>query len=340
MRRWEYVEGGASKFWETGSDEAVVTVRYGRCGSEGRTQTKEYGSAEAADAQVAKSIAEKERKGYREVGAPAPSGGGTDAAGRAQPGGAAGDPAAPPDEDTFVMPAGWRRLLHPRRGGVARTPARAQKAQLDAVEARTAEEKAWIQRFLDAPASDAGLVELTRLHLAGSPSPAGAAAVAAIVGLVSPPAGAWADSWVRLGGLPFAARAAVELFLTEAHWTQYGGRREDPWLEPRRHVPQAYWTRSCRPAADRVRMLLAAADEETYRATVEVCPAAGPTPTARSSRPTWRRARPTGSTGSARIPKSPRSGTTPSSPWCSVRSTPRTRPGPSSTGPPSVTAPP
>ncbi|HEY9330769.1 MAG TPA: DUF4132 domain-containing protein [Streptomyces sp.] len=187
-------------------------------------------------------------------------------------GGAGGmdrDPAALPDEDTFVLPAGWQRSLHPRRGGVARTPAPAQQRNLAAVEARTAEEKAWIQEFLDAPGSDAGLVDLTRMHLAGSRSPAGAAAVAAIVGLVSPHAGSWADSWVRLGGLPFAARAVVELFLTEAHWMQIGSKRYDPWLEARTRTPQPYWTETCRPAADRVRALLAAADEDTYRATVE-----------------------------------------------------------------------
>ncbi|WP_393062680.1 DUF4132 domain-containing protein [Streptomyces sp. LN549] len=269
MRRWEYVEGGTSKFWETAANGAVVTVRYGRCGSEGRTQTKEYGSAQAADAQVTKSIAEKERKGYREVGAAVPSAGVAGAASDREPGGAAEDPGALPDEDTLALPVAWQRSLHPRRGGVTRKPAKAQKKQLDAIEARTAEEKAWIQEFLDAPGSDARLVDLTRLHLAGSHSPAGAAAVASIVGLVSPHAGSWADSWVRLCGLPFAARATVELFLTEAHWLQRGSRRYDPWLEARTHTPQAYWTQSCRQAADRVRSLLAAADEETYRATIK-----------------------------------------------------------------------
>lgn len=184
-------------------------------------------------------------------------------------GGVDRDPAVLPDEDTFVLPAAWQRSLNPRRGGVVRTPTRAQQRNLDAVEARTAEEKAWIQEFLDAPGSDAKLVDLTRLHLAGSHSPAGAAAVAAIVGLVSPHAGSWADSWVRLGGLPFAARAVVELFLTEAHWMQSGSKRYDPWLESRTRTPQPYWTESWRPAADRVRSLLAAADTETYRATVE-----------------------------------------------------------------------
>ncbi|MGW5275651.1 WGR domain-containing protein [Streptomyces sp. NPDC004044] len=56
MRRWEYVEGSASKFWETGADGAVVTVRYGRCGSDGRTQRKEYASADAAREQVRRTI--------------------------------------------------------------------------------------------------------------------------------------------------------------------------------------------------------------------------------------------------------------------------------------------
>ncbi|MEU1367018.1 DUF4132 domain-containing protein [Streptomyces sp. NPDC005803] len=274
MRRWEYVEGSASKFWETGADGAVVTVRYGRCGSEGRTQTKEYASAEAADAQVAKSVAEKERKGYREVAAsaPVPSAGrsGTPAGPEeGEAGDASREPAALPDEDIFVLPAGWQRSLHPRRGGVGRAPARAQQRQLDAVEVRTAEERAWIQEFLDAPRSDAGLVDHVRGHLAGSRSPVGAAAVASIVGLTSPGAGHWADSWVRLGGLPFAARATVELFLTEPHWTQRGLKRYDPWLEAHARTPRGYWTDSCRPAADRVRSLLAVADEETYQATIE-----------------------------------------------------------------------
>lgn len=80
-------------------------------------------------------------------------------------GGVDRDPAVLPDEDTFVLPAAWQRSLNPRRGGVVRTPTRAQQRNLDAVEARTAEEKAWIQEFLDAPGSDAKLVDLTRLHL-------------------------------------------------------------------------------------------------------------------------------------------------------------------------------
>lgn len=71
MRRWELVEGTASKFWETGAVGVAVTVRYGRCGSEGRTRTQEYASEEAAHAKVRRTIAEKVRKGYEEVAASA-----------------------------------------------------------------------------------------------------------------------------------------------------------------------------------------------------------------------------------------------------------------------------
>ncbi|WP_405683105.1 DUF4132 domain-containing protein [Streptomyces sp. NBC_00057] len=271
MRRWEYVEGSASKFWETEAEGAVVTVRYGRCGSDGRTQTKEYASAEAASAQVRKTIAEKERKGYREVG------GATVAAGAPSPAAGAGSGAsdaadvtegALPDEDTFELPSAWRRQLHPRRGGVRRSVGKAPQDALDAVERRLSEEREWIGEFLADPRSDNGLVESARAHLAGSPDPVGAAVLAAVVGLYPLTHTAWADSWTEAYGLPFAARAVVELFTVEAHWIQTGRRRYDPWLEAVAARRNGYRTGMHRPAADRVRALLAHTDEETYRATV------------------------------------------------------------------------
>ncbi|MFJ4897599.1 WGR and DUF4132 domain-containing protein [Streptomyces sp. NPDC088727] len=272
MRRWEYAEASASKFWETGADGALVTVRHGRCGSDGRTQTKEYASAEAADAQVARSIAAKERKGYREVEASAGAPRGEGFPAEANPSGSdevTERPGVLPDEDTFVLPARWRRLLHPRRGGLARTPARPQRKALDELSARTAEEAAWIQEFLDAPRSDAGLVDQLRNHLAGSPSPAGAAGLAWIVPPSSPTAATWVDSWVRDHGLPFAARATVELYMVQAHGTQSVHGRSDPWLEALRRPHYSYGSGEQLPEANRVRALLAATDEETYRATVE-----------------------------------------------------------------------
>ncbi|MEE1809046.1 DUF4132 domain-containing protein [Streptomyces sp. BE133] len=281
MRRWEYVEGSASKFWETEAEGAVVTVRYGRCGSDGRTQTKEYASAEAASAQVRKTIAEKEKKGYREVGASAAgtatatgAAAATATAPGAVPGGdTSGLPEAGalalPDEDTFVLPASWRRTLHPRRGGVHRVPGKARQEALGKVEDRIIEETAWIQEFVDAPRSDAGLADHLRAHVAGSPSPVGAVAMASVVRLPVPDS-AWADHWSGRYGLPFAARAAVEMFSVDAHWHQSGHRRSAPRLEALAGPRHSYWARDRRLPMDRVRALLAAADEETYRATVEV----------------------------------------------------------------------
>ncbi|WP_405893948.1 DUF4132 domain-containing protein [Streptomyces sp. NBC_01527] len=267
MRRWEYVEGSASKFWETGADGVLVTVRYGRCGTDGRTRSKEYASADAAQEQVRRTVAEKERKGYREVGgatvaAEAPTRAPTQAADADATAGAL------PDEDTFELPAAWRRRLHPRRGGARRPAGKASQEALDTVERRLSEERGWIAELLAAPPSDDRLVESARAHLAGSPDPVGAAVLAAVVGLHPLTQAAWADSWTEEYGLPFAARAAVELFTVEAHWTQEGTRRYDPWLEALTGPRNGYWTAARRPAADRIRALLANADEETYRSTV------------------------------------------------------------------------
>src|SRR5262245_45032429 len=60
VRRWEFVEGGSDKFWEAAVDGVVVTVRYGRSGTDGREQSKEFPTAEAAQAHFAKTVAEKE----------------------------------------------------------------------------------------------------------------------------------------------------------------------------------------------------------------------------------------------------------------------------------------
>ena len=67
MRRFEFVEGNSSKFWEVQTNENALTVRYGRIGSEGTTKLKEFATAEKAKAEADKLIAEKTGKGYREV---------------------------------------------------------------------------------------------------------------------------------------------------------------------------------------------------------------------------------------------------------------------------------
>ncbi|MCA9616144.1 MAG: WGR domain-containing protein, partial [Myxococcales bacterium] len=67
MRRFELVDGSASKFWEIAQEGETYTVRYGRLGTSGKTQTKDLGDVVKAAEAVAKLIAEKTKKGYAEV---------------------------------------------------------------------------------------------------------------------------------------------------------------------------------------------------------------------------------------------------------------------------------
>ncbi|MFI9628507.1 DUF4132 domain-containing protein [Streptomyces sp. NPDC052042] len=262
MRRWEYVEGTASKFWETGAEGSVVTVRHGRRGSTGRTQTKEYASAEAAAEQMRSSIAEKEKKGYREVGTSQ-----VPAVPTVPDTLPAEAPPVLPDEDTFTLPTRWKQMLLPRRGGFPRVPSGVAPGAFEKIDAEVAEQASWIQRFIDSPDSDRGLAAQLRAHLAGDPTPVGAALLTTIVPL-SLPDSAWAHLWTERYGLPFAARAAAELFSVEATWQQVRSSRTMPQLKVLTRPHHTYWSQNRRPVMDRVRALLAAADEETYRAAV------------------------------------------------------------------------
>ncbi|MEU1529687.1 WGR domain-containing protein [Streptomyces fagopyri] len=55
---------GAHKFYEVGVDGPVVTVRYGRIGAAGQTQTTTFATPEKARSAAAKKVGEKVRKGY------------------------------------------------------------------------------------------------------------------------------------------------------------------------------------------------------------------------------------------------------------------------------------
>ncbi|MCE9545459.1 MAG: DNA ligase [Planctomycetia bacterium] len=67
FRRFELIEGNAAKFWEVVIDGNDVTVRYGRIGTDGQTQTKFFADAAAAEKHAEKLIAEKTKKGYGET---------------------------------------------------------------------------------------------------------------------------------------------------------------------------------------------------------------------------------------------------------------------------------
>ena len=65
MRRFELVAGTSNKYWEVSQSGTEVTVHFGRIGSAGQTQTKDYGTWEDAAERVRKLIAEKPARGLR-----------------------------------------------------------------------------------------------------------------------------------------------------------------------------------------------------------------------------------------------------------------------------------
>ncbi|MEI8256878.1 MAG: WGR domain-containing protein, partial [Deltaproteobacteria bacterium] len=67
MRRFEFNEGTSSKFWEIDVEGSGFTVRYGRIGSEGQTQTKSFASDDKAKSEADKLVKEKSGKGYVET---------------------------------------------------------------------------------------------------------------------------------------------------------------------------------------------------------------------------------------------------------------------------------
>lgn len=67
MRRFELVEGSASKFWQIDVQDNRVTVCFGRIGTAGQTKDKLLADATAAHKEQDKLIKEKVGKGYQEV---------------------------------------------------------------------------------------------------------------------------------------------------------------------------------------------------------------------------------------------------------------------------------
>ncbi|GAB2731875.1 DUF4132 domain-containing protein [Kitasatospora kifunensis] len=265
MRRWELVTDGSAKFWEAAVEGPSVRIRYGRIGTAGRVQLKELASADAAAAHFGKLVSEKERKGYTQaVGTP-------DAAPVPVPDAApAPEPAELPDEDVFVLPAAWHRLVQPRRGGLVRTTTPPEPAAVDRAAQWLATDREIVEAVLADPDTDPTLVHAARAYLVGEADPLGAAVVSILLPPYGP--GGWedppfADAWVVRHGLPFAARAVLELFEIASNRSHRSvpGAYPPPRFRAARDYPQLHVTGG---SADRVRALLAAADEATYEQTV------------------------------------------------------------------------
>ncbi len=66
-RTFEFIEGTSSKFWAIWGDGTSHTVHFGRIGTEGQKQTKNFSSEEEAKKSYEKLIKEKLKKGYIEI---------------------------------------------------------------------------------------------------------------------------------------------------------------------------------------------------------------------------------------------------------------------------------
>ncbi|HBP20861.1 MAG TPA: DNA ligase, partial [Planctomycetes bacterium] len=65
-RRFELVSGSSNKFWEITLSGTGFTVRYGKIGSDGRSQTKDFKSGDEARQVALELIGQKTKKGYVE----------------------------------------------------------------------------------------------------------------------------------------------------------------------------------------------------------------------------------------------------------------------------------
>lgn len=280
MRRWEFVGGKSNKFWEAELDGATVTTRYGRIGTNGQSIVKKFDSPAKAESHLNRLIAEKVKKGYAEVVAttadepspgslaPEPAGLPDEPAPEPAPASPVPEPAGLPDEDTFVMPASWRRVLHPRHGGVARTTAPADPDAAAEVGHWLREAARNIDELLAHPSSDPQLVKEARACLDGDETPQGTAVVSQIVVTSARvETERFADTWVAAHGLAFAARTLAELADVKVNWPA-GPSSAAPWLAFRSPGEPFGWGWWWKAAAARVRALLAAAGDDDYRAVV------------------------------------------------------------------------
>jgi predicted DNA-binding WGR domain protein len=71
----EFEEGTSSKFWRARVEGKTLYVNYGKIGSAGQTQVKDFGNSDGAQKEFDKLVREKRKKGYVDSG----EGGGGDA---------------------------------------------------------------------------------------------------------------------------------------------------------------------------------------------------------------------------------------------------------------------
>ena len=63
-----FEEGTSSKFWRARTEGKTLYVNYGKIGSNGQTQVKDFSDAAAARAEYEKLVRDKRKKGYEDAG--------------------------------------------------------------------------------------------------------------------------------------------------------------------------------------------------------------------------------------------------------------------------------
>lgn len=179
-----------------------------------------------------------------------------------------------PDEDTFVIPSGWRRSIHPRRGGMTAPSTRPDSGAATVMTQRVSDNHAVLDEVLDDPRSEQPLVQAARAYLRGEVTPVGAAVIAAIIGSVRPwnrsnELARFADAWTATQGLVFAATATAELAEIVMHRTYFDRGHTQSHVSLRRPGDQHSWEWIGQDLARRVRTFLVNASDQDYQDTLD-----------------------------------------------------------------------
>ncbi|MEV5827369.1 DUF4132 domain-containing protein [Spirillospora sp. NPDC052242] len=191
------------------------------------------------------------------------------------------------DENTFTMPDGWRRVLHPRRDRppVPAPPAPDRDAA-DRVRSLVDERRDEIEEVLALPGTDAAVAEAARAHLNGDADPRGAAAVALVTVALCQmhherADRLFVDAWTAGHGVAFAACAFTEMGgLRAEHAVTHqpprrkrrakgGGGLRWTGVRPRRPSDASFEPWIEEGTVRRLRARLAAAPDDEYAAAVE-----------------------------------------------------------------------
>jgi predicted DNA-binding WGR domain protein len=136
----EFEEGTSSKFWRARTEGQTLYVNYGKIGSAGQTQVKDFGDAASATKEYDKLVKEKRKKGYVDAGGGGGGGDDEDEDNDADDGDGDEDEddAPPPPKKAAAAPA-----PAPKAAAASGRPASATKLVLDAG-ARKVETYVWI----------------------------------------------------------------------------------------------------------------------------------------------------------------------------------------------------